>query len=66
MYRLFGLFSRFERQREFSCSDCERRERCGSLPRDDCIVKAAQLERGDWKLRQHARALRHTVAPMGY
>ena len=30
----------------FLCGDCERWERCGLPPHDDCIVRAAQLARG--------------------
>jgi hypothetical protein len=29
----------------FVCGDCERWERCGLPPSDDCIVKAAQMAR---------------------
>jgi hypothetical protein len=31
---------------EFTCSDCERVDRCGLPPSDNCIQKAAQIERG--------------------
>ncbi len=34
------------RHSDFTCSDCERVDRCGLPPRDDCIEKAAQIERG--------------------
>ena len=30
-----------------ACGDCERCDRCGLAPHDDCIVKAAQLARTD-------------------
>lgn len=62
--RLSGVLSRFYREPEFTCSDCEQWERCGLPPSDACIVRAAQLERGDWKLRRRARALSRTVGPM--
>jgi hypothetical protein len=29
-----------------ACSDCERVDRCGLPPSDNCIQKAAQIERG--------------------
>jgi hypothetical protein len=31
---------------DFACGDCERVDRCGLPPSDDCIEKAAQIERG--------------------
>lgn len=59
--RLSGVLSWICREPEFTCGDCERWERCGLLPSDDCVVRAAQLERGDWKLRRQARALSRTI-----
>jgi hypothetical protein len=62
--RLSGFLSGLFRETEFTCSDCERWARCGLPPNDDCVVRAAQLERGDWKLRRRARALSRTIGPM--
>lgn len=62
--RISGVVSRLFREPEFTCSDCEMWERCGSPPNDACVVRAAQLERGDWKLRRRARAPSRTVGPM--
>lgn len=62
--RLSALLSGLFRKPEFTCSDCERWERCGLPPNVPCVVRAAQLERGDWKLRRQARALSRTVGPM--
>lgn len=62
--RLSGVLSHFHLKPEFTCSDCERWERCGSPPNDACVVRAAQLARGDWKLRRQTRALSSTVGPM--
>lgn len=61
--RLSGIASRLHREPEFTCSDCEIWERCGSPPNEGCVVRAAQLA-GDWKLRRRARALSRTVGPM--
>jgi len=33
------------RMAHFKCGDCETSERCGQLPTDDCIARAAQIER---------------------
>ncbi len=45
---------------EFTCGDCERSARCSLPPSEDCIARAEQLERGDWKLKRQARSvLRH-------
>lgn len=52
------------RQADFTCGDCERSERCGQAPSDTCVVAAAQMERGDWRLRRQARALARTVGPI--
>ena len=30
---------------QFVCGDCERWERCGRPPSDDCVIKAAQMAR---------------------
>ena len=59
-----GLFARIaavmailRRQDEFTCGDCERSESCGLPPSEDCVIRAAQIARGDWKLRRQARVL---------
>jgi hypothetical protein len=62
--RLSRGLSRLRQEPDFTCSDCEKSERCGLPPHDDCVVRAAQLERGDWKLRRQARALSRTIGPM--
>jgi hypothetical protein len=62
--RLSGVLSRIYREPEFTCSDCERWERCGLPSSDDCVVRAAQLARGDWKLRRQARVLSRIIGPM--
>ena len=38
--------ARRRRKRDFSCGECERWQRCGLPPHEDCIVRAAQLARG--------------------
>ena len=40
-----GRFAASRRASEFTCGDCERNERCGLPPHDDCPVKAAQIAR---------------------
>jgi len=44
------------RTADFVCADCERWARCGLASSDDCVVRAAQIARGDWKMRRRARA----------
>jgi hypothetical protein len=34
------------RRSTFTCGQCERWERCGLPPHEDCVVRAAQLARG--------------------
>ena len=43
---LAGLAALRRRSTAFVCGDCDRWQRCGLLPSDRCIVKAAQLARG--------------------
>lgn len=44
--KLASMSAALRRPSEFTCGDCERMERCGLPPSDDCIEKAAQIERG--------------------
>jgi hypothetical protein len=60
-----GVFAKFartmkalRRRPEFTCGDCERSDRCGLPPTDRCIVKAAQIARGDWTRKDHTTTLR--------
>ena len=62
--RISAAFAMLRRQDEFTCGDCERSASCGLPPSEHCVIKAAQLARGDWKLRRQARALSRTIAPM--
>ena len=41
-----ALMSRRPRRPDFTCGDCERWERCGLPPHDDCVHRAAQIARG--------------------
>ena len=41
-----GLMSRQPRRFSFTCGDCDRWQRCGLPPHDDCIHRAAQIARG--------------------
>ena len=34
------------RRSDFTCGDCERWERCGLPPHDDCVHRAEQIARG--------------------
>lgn len=51
-----GTVAALRRRPEFTCGDCERSDRCGLPPSDHCIVKAAQIARGDWD-RKHRVSL---------
>ncbi len=46
------------RPSEFTCGDCERSDRCGLPPSDRCIVRAAQIARGEWTRKRDATTLR--------
>ena len=39
----------------FYCGDCERWERCGQPPSVNCIIRAAQIARGDERQNRRAR-----------
>jgi hypothetical protein len=41
-----GLISRRPRTSGFTCGDCDRWQRCGLPPHDDCIHRVAQVARG--------------------
>ena len=43
--RLTNAIAVRRRLTRFRCGDCERSERCGLLPGDDCIARAEQIER---------------------
>jgi len=42
---------------DFVCADCERWARCGLPTSDNCLFKAEQIARGDWKTRRRVRTL---------
>jgi hypothetical protein len=55
---LLAKFARFVALRQdsnFTCGDCERSDRCGLPPSKNCIVRAAQIARGDWKAKRRAK-----------
>lgn len=57
---LLGKLSAFVSQRrepDFVCADCERTDRCALPPSKTCIVRAAQIARGDWKAKRRARLI---------
>jgi hypothetical protein len=45
------------RRPDFTCGDCERSDRCGLPPSDRCIVRAAQIARGDWDKKRRVNVL---------
>ena len=40
------------RRSGFTCGDCERWERCGLPPHDDCVHRAEQIARGATPVRR--------------
>jgi hypothetical protein len=55
--RLTRTVATLRRPPEFTCGDCERSNRCGLPPSDHCIVRAAQIARGDWTKKRRAATL---------
>jgi hypothetical protein len=43
--KLTGRVATRRQLSHFKCGDCETSEQCGKLPSDDCIARAAQIER---------------------
>jgi hypothetical protein len=41
----------------FICQDCERWQRCGLPPSDNCVVRLEQISREDRQLRHRVNAL---------
>jgi hypothetical protein len=52
-----AIANKLVRPADFTCGDCERSARCSLPPGDNCIARAEQLERGDWKLKRRARSM---------
>jgi hypothetical protein len=56
VYRAFAGFAAWlarGRQREFTCGDCNRWQRCGLPPDKNCVARAAQIERdGEYRTRR--------------
>ena len=48
---------------EFTCGDCERKDRCSLPPNANCIAKAEQMARGDWKTKKRYKRL---AGQLGY
>lgn len=40
---------------DFACGDCERSDRCGLTPSRTCIIREAQIARGDWKSKRRSK-----------
>jgi len=55
--RLASFMSGLRRRSAFTCGDCERSDRCGLPPSDTCVVRAAQLARGDWQWKRRVKTL---------
>jgi hypothetical protein len=41
----------------FTCADCERSHQCALPPSANCIFRAEQIARGDWKARRRTKTL---------
>ena len=55
--KIASLLAMLRHRSDFKCGDCERSDRCGLPPSDRCLLRAAQIARGDWKLKQRDKAL---------
>ncbi len=55
--KLANTLGSLRRPAEFVCADCERWARCGMPSSDNCIFKAEQIARGDWRTKRLFKAL---------
>ena len=55
--KLAGAWAFLRKEPEFTCADCAQWARCGLASSDRCVVRAAQIARGDWKTRRRAKAM---------
>lgn len=49
----------------FTCGDCERKERCGLPPTNDCSIKLAQIARDPTGYQQRMK-MRAAILKSGY
>ena len=56
--KLADRIATYQKLSHFKCGDCETSEQCGKLPSEDCIARAAQIERDGDKSR--------SPSPRGY
>jgi len=52
------------RATDFVCADCDRWARCGMPSSDGCIVRAAEIARGDWRMRRRVNSLSRAMGCM--
>ncbi len=45
--KLRNALASLVREEKFTCGDCERWERCGQRPSEQCVARAAQIEAAD-------------------
>ena len=55
--KLAAALARAGGRSDFVCEDCERWAQCGLPPSEECVFRAEQLVRGDWKARRQRRTL---------
>jgi hypothetical protein len=57
MDKLAAPLARARRRSDFVCEDCERWAQCGLPPSEECVFRAEQIARGDWKSKRQMRDL---------
>jgi hypothetical protein len=45
--KLRNALASLVREEKFTCGDCDRWERCGQRPSEQCVARAAQIEAAD-------------------
>ncbi len=53
MMKVIGLFAMRFRRPEFVCGDCDRLERCGLSPSDNCPFRLEQIARHEQSRHTH-------------
>jgi len=52
--KLAGRIATHRQLTHFKCGDCDTSAQCGKLPSEDCIARAAQIERDGEKSRSES------------
>jgi hypothetical protein len=55
--KLASTLASRRRSADFVCADCKRWARCGMPSSDNCIYRAEEIARGDWRVRRRVKSI---------